>query len=51
MQACRKRGGREALAPHFFAKQLTLSQPRRQILPTTVLPAPPPPNFQTLRRP
>ena len=32
----------------FLAKQLTLSQPGRQIIPTTVLPAPP--DFLTLRR-
>ena len=37
-QACRK----------FLAKQLTLSQPGRQIMPATVLRAPS--DFQTLRR-
>ena len=41
-------GGAKA-PPQFFAKQLTLSQPGEQIMPTTVLLAPP--NFQTLRRP
>jgi hypothetical protein len=35
--------------PQFLAKQLTLSQPGGQIMPTTVLQAPP--DFQTLRRP
>ena len=35
--------------PQFFAKQLTLSEPEGQIMPTTVLRAPPP-DFQTLRR-
>jgi hypothetical protein len=44
-QGRRKRGGWGA----FLAKQLTLSQPGGQIIPTTVLQAPPP-NFQTLRR-
>ena len=34
----------------FLAKQLTLSQPGEQIVPTTVLQAPSP-DFQTLRRP
>ena len=34
-QDCRKRGG--ALAPHFLAEQLILSQPGGQIMPTTVL--------------
>jgi hypothetical protein len=35
-----------------LAKQLTLSQPGGQIMPTIVLRAPPsPPDFQTLRRP
>ena len=43
-------GGLGALAPQFLAKQLTISQPGGQIIPTTVLPAPPPPDFQTLRR-
>ena len=40
---------RRALAPQFLAKQLTLSQPGGQIMPTTVLRAPP--DFETLRRP
>ena len=35
--------------PLFWAKQLNLSQPGGQIMPTTVLRAPP--DFQTLRRP
>ena len=35
--------------PQFLAKQLTLSQPGGQIMPTTVIQAPP--DFQTLRRP
>ena len=37
------------MGAQFFAKQLTLSQPGGQIMPATVLQAPP--NFQTLRRP
>ena len=41
--------GGGALAPQFLAKQLTLSQPGGQIMPTTVIQAPP--DFQTLRRP
>ena len=42
MQARRKRGAGGALAPpQFLAKQLTLSQPGGQIIPTTVLRAPP----------
>jgi hypothetical protein len=41
-------GAGGALAPHFLAKQLTLSQPGGQIIPTTVIQAPP--DFQTLRR-
>ena len=41
--------GAKALAPQFWAKQLTLFQPGGQIMPTTVLRAPP--DFQTLRRP
>ena len=41
-------GGEGALAPQFLAKQLTLSQPGGQIIPTKVLEAPP--NFQTMRR-
>ena len=44
-QARRKRGG----AGGVLAKQLTLSQPGGQIMPTTVVQAPP--DFQTLRRP
>ena len=48
MQARRKMGARGA-APQFLAKQLTLSQPGLQIMPTTVIQAPP--DFQTLRRP
>jgi hypothetical protein len=36
--------------PQFLAEQLTLSQPGGQIMPTTVLQAPPT-DFQTLRRP
>ena len=47
LQAGGPAGG--ALAPQFLAKQLTLSQPGGQIMPTTVLQAPP--DFQTLRRP
>ena len=41
-QGRRKRGGwgGGALAPQFLAKQLTLSQPGGQIIPTTILPAP-----------
>ena len=42
-------GGWGALAPQFLAKQLTLSQPGGQIMPTTEIQAPP--DFQTLRRP
>ena len=41
-------GGALAPSPHFFAKQLTLSQPGGQIIRTTVLRAPL--EFQTLRR-
>jgi hypothetical protein len=37
------------LSQAFLAEQLTLSQPGGQIIPTTVLQAPP--DFQTLRRP
>ena len=37
-QGCRKRGGWGGA----LAEQLTLSQPGRQIMPTTVLRAPPP---------
>ena len=41
-QACRKEGGAGGLQPpQFFADQLTLSQPGRKIMPTTVLRAPP----------
>ena len=43
-------GGLGVLEPQSLAKQLTLSQPGGQIMPTTVLQAPPP-DFQTLRRP
>ena len=44
------RGGLWGLQPsQCLAEQLTLSQPGGQIMPTTVLQAPP--NFQTLRRP
>ena len=46
LQGCRQRGG--ALAPQFLAKQLTLSQPGGQNMPTSVLLAPT--DFQTLRR-
>ena len=46
-QACRKRGG--GLEPQSLAKQLTLSQPWGQIMPTRVLRGPH--DFQTLRRP
>ena len=49
-QARRKWGAGGALAPQFLTKQLTLSQPGGQIMPTTVIQAPPP-DFQTLRRP
>ena len=49
MQARHKRGAGGAVAPQFLAEQLTLSQPGGQIMPTTVLQAPP--DFQTLRRP
>ena len=38
-------GGSQAPPPQFFADQLTLSQPGRQIMPTTVLRAPL--NFKT----
>ena len=41
-QGRRKWGAEGALAPKFLAKQLTLSQPGGQIMPTTVLRAPPP---------
>jgi len=37
------------IAPQFWAEQLTLSQLGEQIMPTTVLRAPP--DFQTLQRP
>ena len=50
MQARRKWGGLGGLQPpQCLAEQLTLSQPGGQIMPTTVLQAPP--DFQTLRRP
>ena len=50
LQACCKRGGWGGFSPpQFFAKQLTLSQPRGQIMPTKIEQAPP--DFQTLRRP
>ena len=43
-------GGAGGLEPsQFLAKQLNLSQPEGQIMPTTVLQAPS--NVQTLRRP
>ena len=49
MQARRKRGAGGGLQPlQFLAKQLTLSQPGGQIMPTPVLQAPP--DFHTLRR-
>ena len=41
-------GGLGGFSPQFWAKQLTLSQPGGQIIPTTVLQAPT--EFQTLRR-
>ena len=41
-------GGLGAQAPQFLVDQLTLSQPGGQIIPTTILLAPP--DFQTLRR-
>ena len=41
LQARRKWGAGGALAPQFLAKQLTLSQPGGQIMPTTVIQAPP----------
>ena len=34
MQACRKRGGRGHVPPHFLADQLTLFQPGGHIIPT-----------------
>ena len=40
-------GLRGALAPQFLVEQLTLSQPGGQIMPTTVLRAPP--DFQTVK--
>ena len=40
-QAVASEGAGGALAPQFLAKQLILSQPGGQILPTTVLRAPP----------
>ena len=44
LQGCRKRGGCGGFNPQFLAEQLTLSQPGggEQIMPTTVLQAPPP---------
>ena len=42
-------GALGAKAPPIVADQLTLSQPGGQIMPATVLRAPP--DFQTLRRP
>ena len=42
-QGCRKRGG---WGGSILAEQLTLSQPGGQIMPTAVLQAPPPPDFQ-----
>ena len=53
LRAVASGGAGGALAPpppQFLAKQLTLSQPGVQILPTTVLRAHPP-DVQTLRRP
>ena len=47
-QGRRKWGAEGALAPKFLAKQLTLSQPGVQTMPTTALQAPL--DFQTLRR-
>ena len=41
LQGCCKRGAEGASAPQFLAKQLTLSQPGGQIMPTTVIQAPP----------
>ena len=41
IQGCRTPGGRGALAPQFLAKQVTLSKLGGQIMPTTVLRAPP----------
>ena len=41
MQGRRKVGAGGALAPQSLAEQLTLSQPGGQIMPTTVLRAPP----------
>ena len=43
-QGCRKRG-LKAPPPHFLAKQFILSQPGGQIMPTTVLRAPPHPTL------
>ena len=48
-QGCRQRGAWGLQPPQFLTDQLTLSQPGGQIMPATVLPAPPP-DFQTLRR-
>ena len=36
------------LPPHILADQLTIFQPREQIMPTTLLLAPPPPGFLDL---
>ena len=44
-------GAGGAIAPQFLAKQLTLTQPGGQIMSTTILQAPLPPDFLTLRRP
>ena len=38
-------------SPPIFGQQLTLCQPRGQIMPITVLRAPTPPDFQDFRRP
>ena len=47
MQGCRQGGLGVLQPPQYLTDQLTLSQPGGQIIPTTVLPAPP--DFQTLR--
>ena len=51
MQGRRKRGGWGGFSslPPVFGQTVNLSQPGGQIIPTSVLPAPPP-DFQTLRR-
>ena len=41
LQACRRWGAGGPQAPQFLADQLTLSQPGGQIMPTTVIQAPP----------